>query len=150
MSSKELTLVEPDVLTPEEKTELNADIDRIIEAHKANRKEINRLVFESVSAMTEADEAQKELKGKGPLARFVGSITGSNRKLREKISENRAAAQYASQLTLQKLAEQNLMSFDLLAAVNNKLNASSSAWAKNLTVSTPALENSSSTTRINS
>ena len=124
MSRKELTLVEPDVLTPEEKTELNADIDRIIEAHKANRKEINRLAFESVSAMTEADEAQKELKGKGPLARFVGSITGSNRKLREKISENRAAAQYASQLTLQKLAEQNLMSFDLLAAVNNKLNAS--------------------------
>lgn len=124
MSSKELTLVEPDVLTPEEKTELNADIDRIIEAHKANRKEINRLVFESVAAMTEADEAGTELANKGWFARMIGDWTGSNQKLQDKINSSHAAAQYASQLTLQKLAEQNLMSFDLLTAVNNKLNAS--------------------------
>lgn len=124
MSSKELSLVEPDILTPEEKTELNADIDRIIEAHKANRKEINRLVFESVAAMTEADEAGAELANKGWFARKIGDWTGSNQKLQDKINSSHAAAQYASQLTLQKLAEQNLMSFDLLTAVNNKLNAS--------------------------
>ena len=124
MSSKELTLVEPDILTPEEKTELNADIDRIIEAHKANRKEINRLVFESVAAMTEADEAGAELANKGWFARMLGDITGSNQELQDKINSSHAASQYASQQILQKLAEQNLMSFDLLTAVNNKLNAS--------------------------
>lgn len=121
---KELSLVDAEVLTPDEKTELNAEIDRIIEAHKANRKEINRLVFESVSAMTEADEAGATLAGKGFFSRFIGGLTGSNQKLQNKINSSRAAAQYASQQTLQKLAEQNLMSFDLIAAVNNKLNAS--------------------------
>ena len=123
-NTKELTLVDAEVLTPEEKTELDTEIDRIIEAHKENRREINRLVFESVAAMTEADEAGSKLESKGFLRRLIGGFTGSNQKLQNKINRSRAAAQYASQQTLQKLAEQNLMSFDLITAVNNKLNAS--------------------------
>ena len=123
----ELEVIKTDVFTNEEKTELNAEIDRIIEAHKNNRQEINRLVFESVSAMTAADEADEELSSKGFFSRIWGSITGSNQRLQNKINKNRAAAQYASQQTLQKLAEQNLMSFDLITAVNNKLNASLTA-----------------------
>ena len=123
----ELEVIKTDVFTNEEKTELNAEIDRIIEAHKNNRQEINRLVFESVSAMTAADEADEELSSKGFFSRLWGGITGSNQRLQNKINKNRAAAQYASQQTLQKLAEQNLMSFDLITAVNNKLNASLTA-----------------------
>ena len=42
--------------------------------------------------------------------------------MERKISENRVNAQYLAQQTLKKLAEQNLLSFDLLVAVNNKLN----------------------------
>lgn len=123
----ELEVIKTDVFTNEEKTELNAEIDRIIEAHKNNRQEINRLVFESVSAMTAADEADEELSSKSFVSRIWGGITGSNQRLQNKINKNRAAAQYASQQTLQKLAEQNLMSFDLITAVNNKLNASLTA-----------------------
>ena len=120
----ELTVIEAEVLTPEEKTELSTNIDRIIAEHKNNRQEINRLVFQSVAAMTEADDAQVELENKGFFRRFIGGITGSNQKLQNRINHNRATAQYAAQQTLQKLAEQNLMTFDLIAAVNNKLNAS--------------------------
>ncbi len=123
----ELSVVNADVLTEEEKKELDKSIENIILAHKENRQEINRLVFESVAAMTEADSAQTELSKKGMFSRFIGGITGSNQKLQNKINENRALAQYASQQTLQKLAEQNLMSFDLITAVNNKLNASMNA-----------------------
>ena len=122
--ANKLTIVETDLLNVDEKNELNANIDRIIEAHKNNKQEINRLVFESVAAMTEADYAQEELSNKGFFRRFIGSITGSNQKLQNKINRNRAVAQYAAQQTLQKLAEQNLMAFDLITAVNNKLNAS--------------------------
>ena len=125
--ARELEVIKTDVFTNEEKAELNAEIDRIIEAHKNNRQEINRLVFESVSAMTAADEADEELSSKGFFSRLWGGITGSNQRLQNKINKNRAAAQYASQQTLQKLAEQNLMSFDLITAVNNKLNASLTA-----------------------
>lgn len=120
----ELSVVNADVLTEDEKKELDKSVENIILAHKENRQEINRLVFESVAAMTEADSAQTELSKKGMFSRFIGGITGSNQKLQNKINENRALAQYASQQTLQKLAEQNLMSFDLITAVNNKLNAS--------------------------
>ena len=122
--ANELTVIETDILNVDEKSELNANIDRIIEAHKNNRQEINRLVFESVAAMTEADQAQEKLSNKGFFRRFIGGITGSNQKLQNKINSNRAVVQYAAQQTLQKLAEQNLMTFDLITAVNNKLNAS--------------------------
>ena len=123
----ELSVVNADVLTEDEKKEIDKSVENIILAHKENRQEINRLVFESVAAMTEADGAQTELSKKGMFSRFIGSITGGNQKLQNKINENRALAQYASQQTLQKLAEQNLMSFDLITAVNNKLNASMNA-----------------------
>lgn len=123
----ELSVIQDDVLTQDERSELDKNIDSMILQHKDNRQEINRLVFESVAAMTEADIAQAELSNKGFFSRFIGGITGSNQKLQNKINTNRAAVQYASQQTLQKLAEQNLMSFDLITAVNNKLNASINA-----------------------
>ncbi len=120
----ELSVINADVLTEDEKRDLDKSVEAIILAHKGNRQEINRLVFESVAAMTEADDAQTELSNKGLFGRLIGGVTGSNQKLQNKINENRAVAQYASQQTLQKLAEQNLMSFDLITAVNNKLNSS--------------------------
>ena len=58
------------------------------------------------------------------MKRFLGAITGSNKKLQDKINSNRTLAQYAAQQILQRLVEQNLMSLDLIIAVNNKLNAS--------------------------
>ena len=122
--SNELNVIETTFLTDEEKTELDRNLERIIAEHKKNKQEINRLVFESISTMTEADESESVLSNKGFLKRLIGGITGSNQKLQNKINANRAIAQYASQQTLQKLAEQNLMSFDLITAVNNKLNAS--------------------------
>ena len=122
--ANELAVIETDILNINEKNELNDNIDRIIEAHKNNRQEINRLVFESVAVMTEADYVQDELSNKGFFRRFIGGITGSNQKLQNKINRNRAIAQYTAQQTLQKLVEQNLMTFDLITAVSNKLNAS--------------------------
>ncbi len=122
--SNDLTIVSPEVLTEPEQEQISRNIDSLIDRYKTNRQEINRLVFESVSAMTAGDEYEHELASKRGLRRFIGGITGSNKKLQDKINSSRAAAQYASQLTLQRLAEQNLMSFDLITAVNNKLNSS--------------------------
>lgn len=122
--SAELKVIDPSVLSEQERADLTANIDALIAAHKNNRQEINRLVFESVSAMTTGEDYERELASKKGLRRFIGGITGSNKKLQDKINSSRSAAQYASQLTLQRLAEQNLMSFDLITAVNNKLNAS--------------------------
>ena len=123
--SNQLAIVDGnEVFTIDEQTELEKHIDHVIAAHKNNRQEINRLVFECTSALTAADDASHELASKGFFSRFIGAITGSNKRLQDKINHNTRAAQYASQVTMQKLAEQNLMTVDLLTAVNNKLNAS--------------------------
>ena len=123
--SNQLAIVDGnEVFTIDEQTELEKQIDHVIAAHKNNRQEINRLVFECTSALTAADDASHELASKGFFSRFIGAITGSNKRLQDKINHNMRAAQYASQVTMQKLAEQNLMTVDLLTAVNNKLNAS--------------------------
>ncbi len=123
--SNQLAIVDGnEVFTIDEQTELEKHIDHVIAAHKNNRQEINHLVFECTSALTAADDASHELASKGFFSRFIGAITGSNKRLQDKINRNTRAAQYASQVTMQKLAEQNLMTFDLLTAVNNKLNAS--------------------------
>ena len=125
MNHNQLAIVDGnEVFTIDEQTELEKHIDHVIAAHKNNRQEINRLVFECTSALTAADDASHELASKGLLSRLIGGITGSNKQLPDKINRNTRAAQYASQVTMQKLAEQNLMTVDLLTAVNNKLNAS--------------------------
>lgn len=116
--------VEVKNLPETQKNEIDKEVDRIIELHKKNRYEINRLVFESVSALTESENYSNELNSQTSIQRFWGGITGKNKKLQQNIDHELAKAQYASQRTLQKLAEQNLMSFELIAAVNNKLNSS--------------------------
>ena len=122
--SNELTIFSGDALTQEEQKALNLELDNIIGVHKNNRQAINKLVFECVALMSEAEGYSAELSKKDFLSSLIGSITGSNRKLQNKINSNIGTAQYASQQCLQKLAEQNLMTFDLITAVNNKLNAS--------------------------
>ena len=53
--STELNVIPSSALTEQEQADLNASVDSIIAAHKNNRQEINRLVFESVSAMTDSE-----------------------------------------------------------------------------------------------
>lgn len=118
----ELNVINNDVVTVEDKNFFNDQIDLIINQHKNNRQTINRLVFDSMALLTDADSASDTLARKGFFKRLIGSFTGSNRKLEVIINQNRSKAQYLAQQTLQKLAEQNLLSFDLIASVNNKLN----------------------------
>lgn len=125
--STELNVIPSSALTEQEQADLNGSIDSIIAAYKNNRQEINRLVYESVSAMTDSEGYEQELSSRKGLRRFWGAITGSNKCLQDKINSSRVAAQFAAQTTLQRLSEQNLLTFDLITAVNSKLNASMTA-----------------------
>jgi putative tetratricopeptide repeat-containing domain protein len=117
-----LEIIKDDLVTIEDRNYFNNQIDLIINQHKDNRQTINRLVFDSISCLTEADRDSNTLTNKGFFKRLIGNFTGSNKKLERSINNNRGKAQYLAQQTLQKLAEQNLLSFDLISAVNNKLN----------------------------
>lgn len=106
----------------EYKTELAVCIEQKITAYRNDTKKIDELTFQCVSALAEVDNAKTELSSKGFLARFVGSITGSNHKLQNKINQNQTLAQYALRETLMQLQKQNVMTLDLICAVNTKLN----------------------------
>lgn len=106
----------------EYKTELAVCIEQKITAYRNDTKKIDELTFQCISALAEVDNAKAELSSKGFLARFVGSITGSNHKLQNKINENQTLAQYALRETLMQLQKQNVMTLDLIYAVNTKLN----------------------------
>lgn len=105
----------------EYKTELAVCIEQKITAYRNDTKKIDELTFQCISALAEVDNAKTELSSKGFLARFVGSITGSNHKLQNKINENQTLAQYALRETLRQLQKQNVMTLDLIRAVNTKL-----------------------------
>ena len=117
-----LKLIDESLISLDERNEISAEIDSVIDGYGNNRQEINRLVFAGIACLTEAEEKQTALNNKTGLQRFIGSITGTNHKLEKAIGGNLVKAQYAAQQALKKLAEQNMMSFELIAAVNNKLN----------------------------
>lgn len=105
----------------EYKTELAVCIEQKITAYRNDTKKIDELTFQCISALAEVDNVKTELSSKGFLARFVGSIMGSNHKLQNKINENQTLAQYALRETLRQLQKQNVMTLDLIRAVNTKL-----------------------------
>ena len=65
--SMELKIIDPSALSQDDRAELDANIESLIAGHKNNRQEINRLVFESVSAMTTGDEYERQLSNKKVL-----------------------------------------------------------------------------------
>ncbi|WP_203553634.1 hypothetical protein [Bacillus sp. B15-48] len=105
-----------------EKAEINKLIEHAIAAHKGNAAMINKLTFDSVTALAASEGRANELAEQGFFKRHWNNLTGKNQKIRAQIDEGIARSQYASQQMIQKLAEQNLLTFDLVTAVNNKLN----------------------------
>lgn len=122
--AKELQIVQGDMFLPEEQRQLDDNITAMVSSYKDNKGEINRLVYDCCNALTAGEAAADQLSSKGRFSRIIGNITGSNQALQNKINENQKAAQFAAQQVLKKMAEQQLMSFELISSVNMKLNAS--------------------------
>ncbi|MGF7060389.1 DUF5050 domain-containing protein [Brassicibacter mesophilus] len=117
-----LELKNSNEITIQNKAEIDEFIQNVIEVHKGNSAAINQLVMDSVTALTISEARSSELANQGFFRKLWGGITGKNQKIRADIDRNLAKSQYASQQMIQKLAEQNLLAFDILTAVNNKLN----------------------------
>lgn len=117
-----LTIKQNHEVTTAEKTEIDAAIERTITLHKQNSAAINKLTFDAVTALAASESRSNELAEQGTLTRIWNGLTGKNQKIRARIDSDMTRVQYASQQMIQKLAEQNLLTFDLVTAVNNKLN----------------------------
>ena len=105
-----------------EKAAIEAAVTRCLETHRQNRRIITQLTLESVTALTAGEARARELQRQGFFQRLWRHLTGKTLAAQTQISFELAQAQYASQQVLQQLAEQHALSFDLVTAVNNKLN----------------------------
>lgn len=101
---------------------INKSIENAIQIFREDKFVINKLVFDSIELLASAEEAQRELKSKNFMQSFLGVITGTNNKLRDKISNNLIQSHYLAELTLKKLMEEHLVSLDLIYSINRKLN----------------------------
>ena len=108
--------------TDDDKFLINRSIENAIQIFREDKFVINKLVFDSIELLTSAEEAQRELKSKNFMQSFLGVITGSNNKLKDKISNNIIQTQYLAGLTLKKLIEEHLVSLDLIYSINRKIN----------------------------
>lgn len=109
-------------LTDQEMRDIDHAIESLITQHKNNAGVISKLTLESITALTASEGRQKELARQGFWKRSWNNLTGKNQKLQSQIDADFSKVQYASQQMIQKLHEQNLFTFDLVTAVNNKLN----------------------------
>ncbi|PLS18762.1 hypothetical protein CVD28_06505 [Bacillus sp. M6-12] len=105
-----------------EKAEIDTVIEQTIALHKENGAMISKLTMDSVTALAASESRGRELSQQGFLKRVWNNLTGKNQKIRAQMDADTTRVQYASQQMIQKLAEQNLLTFDLATAVNNKLN----------------------------
>lgn len=117
-----IELINSNEISTQDKVEIDKFIENMIEVHKSNSSEINKLVMDSVTALTVSEARSNELASQGFIKRGLKNLTGKNQKIRADIDRNLVKSQYASQQMIQKLAEQNLLTFDTITAVNNKLN----------------------------
>lgn len=119
----ELNIVNTQNLSTETIAKIDAQVDAFIAKHKENSVEINRIVFDGTAALVAGDNLAQNMGSHGKLKRFWRRFNGDKGRTQDTINANLIEAQYAAQKMIQKLAEQNLLTFELIAAVNNSLNA---------------------------
>ena len=123
VNQNKLVLTQSDLVPLNEKQMLDQMINQTVEKYKENSAQIARFTVDSVTSLAIVESQTNELESQKFLQRTYRNLTGKNNKLKDSISYSQRNAQYAAQQTLAKLAEQNLLTFDILTAVNSKLNA---------------------------
>lgn len=122
--SNELSIIDNTVFSGKELDAINKNIDGMLINDLNNRSFVNQLAFLCSHILASGSNFESQMADKLRHSMLWGNVYGTDRDLRDKILGNSIAAKYVAQLVLQKLSNQNLMSFDLITALNNMLNAS--------------------------
>lgn len=122
--ANELSIINNTVFSGEELDTINRNIDGMLANNANNRSFVNQLAFLCSHILAAGSDFEGQMADKLRHSMLWGNVYGTDRDLRDKILGNSIAAKYVAQLALQKLSSQNLMSFDLITALSNMLNAS--------------------------
>ncbi|MBR1728372.1 MAG: hypothetical protein IJ728_02485 [Selenomonadaceae bacterium] len=88
----ELIIVKADTLPVEQRNYNDAQIVQLIQQHKNNRGEINRMTIECATSLAAGQSRSAALSSQGFFSRLFGSLTGKNQRLQAEIYRNFAAA----------------------------------------------------------
>ncbi|MGL5250899.1 MAG: hypothetical protein ACRC7P_07450, partial [Enterovibrio sp.] len=111
------TLVEVDAHSQVEKF-----IDDLIAKHSKNSEMVNLMALEATSLATSVSSRSKELEKQGFLSRLWGDFTGKTQKVSARNMHDLAQSQYLGQQILNKLAENNLMTYQMVVSLSDKVN----------------------------
>lgn len=102
--------------------DIDSFIDDLISMHKHNSELMNLLTLEASSLSTSVESRSKEIEEQNWLSRKFNDLTGKNSKLTARNQQDLARSQYLGQQTLNKLAENNLMTYQMVVVLGDKLN----------------------------
>ncbi|MCY9877652.1 hypothetical protein OTK59_13930 [Vibrio natriegens] len=106
----------------EERKQIDIFIDDLIAKHSANAEIMNLMALEATSLATSVSARSKDLEEQGFLTRFKRDFTGENQRVSARNSSDLARSQYLGQKMLNKLAENNLMTYQMTVALGDKVN----------------------------
>lgn len=132
--AEKLAIAENSRLTEEERAALDAELDRLMDGVKSDERKLDRLVFACAAVPAETGSAQNG------WTRMADVMAEHDPAMQEMLRDRADAVQYVSQQMLQKLADNDLLRFDLMTAVQNKLRASMTLAGETETERGKALE----------
>ncbi|GAK85909.1 hypothetical protein JCM19238_3499 [Vibrio ponticus] len=106
----------------EEREKIDTFIDNLIAKHSANAEMMNLMALEATSLATSVSARSKDLEEQGFLTRLKRDFTGENQRVSARNSSDLARSQYLGQKMLNKLAENNLMTYQMTVALGDKVN----------------------------
>lgn len=106
----------------EERKQLDTFIDDLIAKHSANAEMMNLMALEATSLATSVSARSKDLEEQGFLTRLKRDFTGENQRMSARNSSDLARSQYLGQKMLNKLTENNLMTYQMTVALGDKVN----------------------------
>ncbi|MEI0798247.1 tetratricopeptide repeat protein [Brachyspira intermedia] len=109
-------------LSNEEKQNIDSFIDSVYEQCKDDSKEITQLAMEVSFGINAGKNRARELCRQGFFKNLLCNVTGKNRKIRGEIDRDFAVSQRACIKMIQKLAEHNKLTFEMIKNINLKLN----------------------------
>lgn len=117
-----LHIHEGELINRDDAQNIESFIDDIIAKHSENSEMMNLMALEATSLVTSVESRSKELESQGILKRSWRELTGVNQKVSARNSRDLAQSQYLGQQMLNKLAENNLMTYQMVVALGDKVN----------------------------
>ena len=121
MVSTQLTIKKDNPTTIDNAVEIDGFIDDIIAKHSDNSETMNLMALEATALATAVESRSKNLEEQNWLSRSWNELTGKNHKISARNSRDLAQSQYLGQQMLVKLAEGDLITYQMVVALGDKV-----------------------------